>query len=369
MKKLFLICLISMTMLSACYDTQPMNNNNTDTQNIVEETSTSAITEETAITTTEVTTTPHNPTVKINLSFLGDCTLGTQHGDDTDKKRFNYYALNNDKSYFFQGALPYISVDDFTIANCETVFTDSQLTERDKGYTPAFWFRSRTENAYIFSENSIEAVSLANNHTNDFGEQGQIDTQKAIESTNYTQWGNDDKDIILEKDGVKIGLVCCSLWDGSYADNIISRIESLNSTTDIQVVFFHGGEEATHTAESWKIDACHRIVDSGADLIIGGHPHVLQPLETYNGVHIIYSIGNFVFGGNLNPENATIIYQESITYNTDTKQIENSEENIIPFYVYGGNGSNNYQPVPINPDNSRYSQILGFIYGENNSPI
>jgi poly-gamma-glutamate synthesis protein (capsule biosynthesis protein) len=318
---------------------------------------------------TETTTEPYNPIVTIDLSFLGDCTLGTQHGDDTDTSRFNYYALNNDKSYFLQGALPYIVTDDFTIANCETVFTDDNLKEFDKGYTPAFWFRSRTENAYIFSENSVEAVSLANNHTNDFGEQGLLDTQKAIESTNYTQWGDNDNDVILEKDGVKIGLVCCTLWDGNYADDIISRVENLSATTDIQVVFFHGGEEGTHVAEAWKIEACHKIVDGGADLIVGGHPHVLQPLETYNGVHIIYSIGNFVFGGNLNPENATIIYQESITYNKDSQTIENSEENVIPFRVYGGTGSNNYQPVPINPDSDAYSKIVGFVYGQNSSPI
>ncbi|MGN1412093.1 MAG: CapA family protein [Oscillospiraceae bacterium] len=367
MKRLLLIFIVSVLTFSACSssDNQSVSNENVettiDTITTIEDT--------TVPIQTTVITEYQNPRVTIDLTFLGDCTLGTQHGDDTDQARFNYYALNNDKSYFFQGTLPYISTDDFTIANCETVFTDDELQERDKGYTPAFWFRSRTENAFIFSENSIEAVSLANNHTNDFGEQGQIDTQNAIDSTNYTQWGNDEKDVILEKDGVKIGLVCCSLWDSNYADDIISRIENLNTSTDIQVVFFHGGEEAIHIAESWKVEACHRIVDSGADLIVGGHPHVLQPLEEYNGVHIIYSIGNFVFGGNLNPENATIIYQESITYNKDTKQIEKSEENIIPFRVYGGTGTNNYQPVPVNPDDYLYSQILGFIYGENSSPI
>lgn len=367
MKRLSIIGLISVMLLTSC-NGQSLQNQELETTST--DITTTITAEQTISTTeTEIITELYNPVVTIDLSFLGDCTLGTQHGDDSDQARFNYYALNNDKSYFLQGAIPYISTDDFTIANCETVFTDSNLTERDKGYTPAFWFRSHTENAFIFSENSVEVVSLANNHTNDFGEQGQLDTQKAIDNTNYTQWGNDDKDIILEKDGVKIGLVCCSLWDGNYADDIISRIENLNNSTDIQIVFFHGGEEATHTAESWKIEACHRIVDSGADLIVGGHPHVLQPLEEYNGVHIIYSIGNFVFGGNLNPENATIIYQESITYNKDTKQIEKSEENIIPFRVYGGTGTNNYQPIPVNPDDYLYSQILGFIYGENDSPI
>lgn len=359
--------IVSLIGLCSCSG-DSLNDETVATTSIEGATSTTSITE-TSATTQATTTTMENQTVTIDLTFLGDCTLGTQHGDDTDTSRFNYYALNNSTSYFLEGAMPYISNDDFTIANCETVFSDNSLQERDKGYTPAFWFKSRTENAKIFSDNSVEVVSLANNHTNDFGEQGQLDTQKAIEDTNYTQWGNDDKDVIVEKDGVKIGIVCCSLWDGNYADNIIDRIEALNDTTDIQVVFFHGGEEAVHSAESWKIEACHRIVDHGADLIVGGHPHVLQPLETYNEVHIVYSIGNFVFGGNLNPENATIVYQEEFTYNKSTKQIVNSTENIVPFYVYGGSGTNNYQPIPVSQDEYLYSQILGFMYGENSSPI
>jgi len=364
MKKSIFTLIISLCMLTSCSDSTIISNEDIElpSETIPLETTKS-------ITEVVVTTETYNPIVEIELSFLGDCTLGTQHGDDIDKARFNYYALNNDKSYFFKGATPYISTDDFTIANCETVFTDENLQGLDKGYTPAFWFRSRTENAFIFSENSIEAVSLANNHTNDFGEQGQLHTQKAIEDTDYTLWGNDDKDIILEKDDVKIGLICCTMWDGNYANDIISRVERLNSITDIQVIFFHGGAEATHTAEAWKVEACRKIIDSGADLIVGGHPHVLQPLETYKDVHIIYSIGNFVFGGNLTPENATVIYQERFTYNKDSKQIENSQENIIPFYVYGGDGTNNYQPIPVPEDDYLYSQILGFVYGENSSPI
>ena len=327
----------------------------------------SAVFYETEISQTETvceTTEAYNPITEIKLSFLGDCTLATQMGQDYEGS-FNWYAENYPAEYFFEKTYPYVCDDDFTIANCENVFTDSALSEREKGYTPAFWFRSPTENAEIFPAGNIEVVSVANNHTEDYGEQGIKDTIDAIEKTGCLEWGNSEKDVILEKDGVKIGLVCDTIWGDWDTEKIIQRIENLNNSTDIQIVFFHGGEEAVHTEETWKKEACHKMADAGADLIVGGHPHVLQPLETYNNVHIVYSIGNFCFGGNRSPENRTIIYQETFKFNRDTKQIVSNQENIIPFYVFTGN-TNNFQPAPVeDPDTAQ--KISDFMYRKTSS--
>ena len=82
-------------------------------------------------------------------------------------------------------------------------------------------------------------------------------------------------------------------------------LEEANANSDYQVVYCHGGEEKVHAYEDWKQASCHNLVDHGADLVIGSHPHVLQPMETYNGVNIVYSLGNFIFGGNNYPENRT----------------------------------------------------------------
>ncbi len=306
----------------------------------------------------------YNPIEKIKFSFIGDCTLATQMGQNYEGS-FNWYAENYEKDYFFEKTYPYVCTDDFTIANCENVFTDSALKERNKGYTPAFWFRSESENAQIFSEGSIEAVSLANNHTYDYNEQGMTDTVNAIESVEGLEWGGEEKDLIFEKNGVKISVICDTLWGDWDTEKIIKRIENMSLSTDIQIVFFHGGEEAVHKEEYWKIQACHQMADAGADLIIGGHPHVLQPLETYNGTHIVYSIGNFCFGGNRSPENRTIIYQETFTFNKDTKQIESRQENIIPFYVFTGN-MNNFQPSPIK-DETQAQKVLDFMYRKSNT--
>ena len=97
--------------------------------------------------------------------------------------------------------------------------------------------------------------------------------------------------------------------------------------------------------DNYKIDSCRELAESGlCDLIVGAHPHVLQPLEVVNGVPIMYSIGNFCFAGNNYPENKTVIFQATISKNADNSCV--TETNIVPCYVYTG-PYNNWQPAVI----------------------
>ncbi len=119
---------------------------------------------------------------------------------------------------------------------------------------------------------------------------------------------------ILKKHNFKIAVICVSMYgDYVFTYNSVCPEKKLRKKSDYQIIYFHGGTEGLHEPESWKVNACHTLIDSGADLIIGDHPHVLQPLEKYNNKTIIYSLGNFIFGGNRHPENRTIIYQHTIT--------------------------------------------------------
>ena len=101
-------------------------------------------------------------------------------------------------------------------------------------------------------------------------------------------------------------------------------------------------------------------------MVIGNHPHVLQPREIYNGVEIIYSLGNFCYGGNKAPENRTIIYQMKLTVGEEN-EIISPQSNIIPCYVYTAE-RNNYQPTPIE-NQEEIEKVLSFINGEVSSPI
>ena len=101
-------------------------------------------------------------------------------------------------------------------------------------------------------------------------------------------------------------------------------------------------------------------------MVIGNHPHVLQPMETYKDVDIVYSLGNFCFGGSKRPENRTIIYQIELTVSND-KELIKWESNIIPCYVYTGN-LNNYQPAIIK-DNNEKQKVLDFMDWLRSSPL
>ena len=103
---------------------------------------------------------------------------------------------------------------------------------------------------------------------------------------------------------------------------------------------------------------------NGADLVLGNHPHVLQPREVYQGTEIVYSLGNFCFGGSRNPKNRTIIYQLILCIE-DGKLVDTASE-MIPCYVYTGS-VNNYCPAPIT-DEEQCRRVLDFMNGKAKLP-
>lgn len=300
----------------------------------------------------------------IKLSFVGDLMLA-EYKDANAPGRFNSYANSKPATYFLENVVYIFEVDDFTIGNLENVLSDNSLSPVAKSGR-AFWFKSKTSNTNILTSSSVEVVSLANNHYGDYGTQGRKDTVQAVTNAGL-EYGWNDKTVYLEKNGFKIALICHGLWSEWQANEIINRINEAESQSDFQIVYFHGGTEGIHSPEQWKRNACHKMVDVGADMIIGNHPHVLQPREYYNGVSIIYSLGNFCYGGSMSPENRTIIYQYTIWVNPDTLEITNKESNIIPCYVYTGN-INNFQPDIITGEDQK-QKVIDFMNWKVKSPV
>lgn len=301
----------------------------------------------------------------VDLTFVGDCMLSTYKGQYYEGS-FSWYAANYPNTYFFEKVQDYFSNDDFTIVNLENVLTDNKLSEVWKDHSPAYWYKAPTSNAKILTASSIEAVSLANNHFGDYGTQGRKDTMNAVSSVGIP-YGTNDQTIYLEKDGFKIAVICHGLWSEWQANDIIARIKEASSKSDYQIVFYHGGTERIHSPEQWKIRASRSLVDAGADLVIGNHPHVLQPMEMYNGVRIIYSLGNFCFGGSSKPENRTVIYQIHLTIDKKTGKLDSWTDEIIPCYVYTGN-TNNWQPAPIT-DTTLKQKVIDFMNWKVKTPV
>ena len=284
--------------------------------------------------------------VSLTISVVGDCTLGTDETFDYDTS-LNAYYDSNGKDYFFQNVKSIFSADDLTIANFEGTLTDSD-TREDK----TFAFKAPAEYAQILTSGSIEAVNTANNHSHDYGDQSYTDTLTALDNEGITHFGYDDT-AVMDIIGVKVGLV------GIYELNDhLGREQQLKDNiakvkadgAELVIVIFHWGNETETVPDTNQMTLGRLAIDEGADLVCGHHPHVLQGIETYKGKNIVYSLGNFCFGGNSSPSDMdTMIFQQTFTITSNGVQADNVT-NIIPCSISSADGYNNYQPTPATGD-------------------
>ena len=295
--------------------------------------------------------------VSLTLSVVGDCTLGTDETFDYDTS-LNAYYENYGADYFLQNVKDIFSTDDLTIANFEGTLTDSDERE-DK----TFAFKAPASYASILTGGSVEAVNTANNHSHDYGDQSFDDTLAALDDAGIVHFGYDET-AVMDVKGVKVGLVgIYELYDHlereqQLKDNI-AKVKA--DGAQLIVVIFHWGNETETVPDSNQTTLGRIAIDEGADLVCGHHPHVLQGIETYKGKNIVYSLGNFCFGGNSSPSDMdTMIYQQTFTIDADGVKKDNVT-NIIPCSISSAayDGYNNYQPTPAEGDEA--TRILGKI--------
>lgn len=295
--------------------------------------------------------------VSLTLSVVGDCTLGTDETFDYDTS-LNAYYENYGADYFLQNVKDIFSADDLTIANFEGTLTDSDERE-DK----TFAFKAPASYASILTSGSVEAVNTANNHSHDYGEQSFNDTLAALDDAGIVHFGYDET-AVMDVKGIKVGLVgIYELYDHlereqQLKDNI-AKVKA--DGAQLIVVIFHWGNETETVPDSNQTTLGRIAIDEGADLVCGHHPHVLQGIETYKDRNIVYSLGNFCFGGNSSPSDMdTMIYQQTFTIDADGVKKDNVT-NIIPCSISSAayDGYNNYQPTPAEGDEA--TRILGKI--------
>lgn len=280
--------------------------------------------------------------IRITISAAGDCTFATDvnyAGGPTFVAKYNEVQ---DPSYFLRNVQEIFANDDLTIVNFEGTLTNL-TTRQDK----QFAFRGDPSYVNILTAGSVEAVNLANNHSRDYGMQSLEDTRHYLTEAGITHFGY-DQTAIYEVKGVKIGLIgIYVLPDGlgrmQQLQQHIQKVESEGAV--ITVVNFHWGIEREYYPNDVQKQLAHAAIDNGADLVIGEHPHVLQGIEVYNGKQIVYSMGNFCFGGNKNPSDKdSMIFQQTFTIR-DGKVLNYDEVNIIPCSISSVSNVNNYQPT------------------------
>ncbi|MFD0698617.1 CapA family protein [Paenibacillus sp. GCM10027628] len=302
---------------------------------------------------------PATGDAQVKLTFVGDVLLASKVEDILKEKGYDHPYSN---------VTDFLSKPDYTIANLETPIT-TRGTVQSKDYV----YRSSPLALPALKASGIDLVNLANNHVMDYGTEGLLDTMASLDQEGVKRVGA-GKDleeayqpVIVEKQGMKIAFLGFSrvVPDGSWkagpghpgvAETYnykppVEAIQKAKEKADLVVVITHWGVERTDQPDKYQKDLAHRYIDAGADLIVGGHPHVLQGLEQYKGKWIAYSLGNFIFTTNDVPKT-----WETVIMEASCSKEKKCDVHLVPILTKGA------LPTPMNAEDGaklfqRLSQI------------
>ena len=280
----------------------------------------------------------------VTISAAGDCTFGSDRSSPSSVNFYSVYNKKKDPAYFFQKVNSIFGKDDMTLVNFE-----GTLTKRSTRAPKRFAFKGSPGYVRILKKGSIEAVGFANNHCRDFGNGSYTDTVNCFKKADVA-YSSYSKIGIYHVKGKKIGMISVNGLENisSVKSLIQSGMKKLKKKkADIRIVSMHAGMEHNYNVSGTQ-NIARYAVDKGADLVLGHHPHNLQGIEKYKGVYIVYSLGNFCFGGNTNPSDKdTMIFQQTFVFHKDKMKKKKGTVKIIPCSVSSVSGINNYQPTPV----------------------
>lgn len=254
------------------------------------------------------------PQDEITIAAVGDLMLGN---------RTEPFLKEYGPDYPFADVKPFLGKADAVVGNLECSISSRGIAVKNKRFT----LRAGKIAVQALSAAGFRVVTLANNHTMDFGPLALQDTLSILDDNDilYTGAGMDLADArtpaILKIKGKTLAFLAYSLTfpheffasakrpgtAPGYAEFVKADVEKIRPLADIVVVSFHWGSELMATAKDYQIALGRQTIDWGADLVLGHHPHVLQELEIYKGHLIAYSLGNFVFGSESERTNSSII--------------------------------------------------------------
>ncbi len=313
--------------------------------------------------------------VVITLTAVGDVTIGrnVQHsGASIFEKELK--KQNGDINFIFRNVKDIFAEDDLTIANFEGVLADDTVTVRKKGNNH-FRFVGDPAYAQVLPANSVEAVTMENNHIADFGQAGILSTANAIESTGVV-WANKDHMGVFETQGFRIGLLAyCMVEPLNSSENpdelretAVRDIAAARETCDLVIVSFHWGKEKDYAPRDYQIMLGHAAVDAGADLVLGHHSHRINPIECYNGKYIVYSLANCSFAGNNKPDDMfTYIFQTR--FRIKNGEIVGNPFRIIPCRISSRKDYNDFIITPLTDASNINTVMLSLTNRENTKKL
>ena len=288
--------------------------------------------------------------VSLTISAAGDVTLGGYPEQGYYSSLPQAYDEEG-AEYFFENVIDIFSKDDMTLINLEGVFTTSDNRRAGQTYS----IKGEPEYVKILKEGSVETVSMANNHRMDYQKQGSDDTVALLQQENIT-YAYDENIGIYETQGIRIGYVAVNeVSEGVAVEKYLEEgIQKLKEEqVNLIIACCHWGIEREYYPESYQKVLGRKCIDWGADLVLGHHPHVLQGIEEYEGKYIVYSLGNFCFGANRNPDDKdSMIFQQTFTFINGQKQ-EDAQIQIIPCFVSSVSNRNDFKPTPATGEDAK----------------
>lgn len=290
----------------------------------------------------------------ITISFVGDLMCHSP--------QFKFAQVSKDSSDFkpaFREVKKYLTKADLTIGNLETTISGKE--SRYSGYP---LFNSPDEYLEALKDAGFDILLTANNHSLDRGKKGVLRTIDMIKNNGMVSIGSyhtqQDRDSIrvFDINGIKISILSYTYGlngnyiakDEKYLVNVIDTtlmkqdiLNARNKNADVILVYFHFGDEYQRKPNSFQKEVVKHAMDYGADIIIGSHPHVIQPFEYFNSTKnkigkglIAYSLGNFISNQRWRYSDAGVILNLTIKKNILTNDINLDDEEIVPTWVFKG---------------------------------
>lgn len=283
----------------------------------------------------------------LTLTFMGDCILGSEEKSRALPESFDSVIAEKGLDWPFSGVREILTADDLSVINLEGVFQDDR---RNRAEGKQHWFRGPTAFAEILPAGSVEVAGLANNHVRDHGQSGHNSTRQALEAHGVSWFGYGDL-WTYEKNGFTIGFggIRETTWRGkrSRPQEEITKLREMGA--DYIVYTIHAGKEYDPLHNDQQTAMARAIIDAGADLIVGCHTHVPQGVERYNDGLILYSLGNFTFGGNLKLTEFEGLMAQ-VTLRFDGSTVQETQLQLIPVFTTGTRPDNDFRPIPAEGD-------------------
>ena len=295
--------------------------------------------------------------VIVTITAMGDITIGNSLG----KTKLTYWETEykqrgNDVNFIFRNVKDIFENDDLTIGNFECVLQDkNEYKIPSNKKNNEFLFLADPAFASVLPDNSVEAVTIENNHIMDFGEAGRDSTIAALTAANVV-YSNHTTMGVYEVKGVKIAMFAHQTLNQPFTSEelavmVKNEIAAVRDQYDIIIESFHWGNEKDYTPVQKQINLGRAAIDAGADLVVGHHSHRMNPIEQYKGKYIAYSLGNASFGGHHKPSDM-LTFLLQVRFKIRDGQIVGNPFRIIPCRISSLKEYNDFALTPLADQNA-----------------